>query len=164
MANIQQKLRENKGNIRREKFLSALDLEFSEFLSHVEYSSEEFCIRNAAFPVRDEAAHVVTSSRGKVKNWNNFNFKKWQELVAILKKFQKVKDYIGWFFIERDGPYYRISLKAFFSHITDISNYGVQNEHYNFGWVGEADDVGIIIEESQIGASEKKFSICIWGL
>lgn len=164
MSNIQQKLIENKNKVRREKFLSAVDSEFSDFLSGVEFSNEVSCMKHAAFPQWNEETNVISNSRGQITGWNNFNFKTWQELITVLEKFNKVKNFIGWFFIEHDGPYYRISLNAFLSHIPSMSNYGIQNDHYRFGWTGEVDDVGIIIEKNPIVSSDKKFNISIWGI
>ena len=164
MSNIQHKLKENKSRIRREKFLSASDSKFSDFLSHAEYCSEISCIKNAAFPKWDKDINIITTSRGELRNWNNFKFKTWQELIAMLKKFHQVKNYIGWFFIEDDGPFFKISLNAFLSHIQHISNYGIKNAHYNFVWVGDIDDVGIIIGENPSQSNGNKFNISIWGI
>jgi hypothetical protein len=164
MNSLQQKLRENKNKIKREKFLSVLDSKFSTFLSHAEYSSEVSCIQYAAFPKWDDKANVQTTTRGKVKNWNNFTFKTWQELISLLAKFQQVKNYIGWFYIDTNGPYYRISLNAFLSHIQSISDYAIKNEHYNFGWVGGVDDIGIIIEKNHTASVDNEFMISIWGI
>lgn len=164
MSSIQQKLKENQSRIRREKFLSGLDDEFSGFLSRAEFSSEDSCLRNGAFPEWDKEKNAIVASRGTVKNWNTFNFQSWQELIALLKRFKHVKDYVGWFFKEQDGPYFRISLKAFLAHIHNISVYAAQNEHYDFGWVCDVDDVGIIIGKNPTPASDKKFNISIWGL
>jgi hypothetical protein len=164
MNTLQQKLRENKNKIEREKFLSVLDSTFSVFLSKAECSSEVSCIKYAAFPKWDDKANVQTTTRGKVKNWNNFAFKTWQKLISVLTKFQQVKNYIGWFYIDTNGPYYRISLNAFLSHIQSISDYAINNEHYNFGWIGEVDDIGIIIEENHTSSSDNEFKISIWGI
>ena len=164
MSDLPQKLKENKDKIRREKFLAALDAKFSDFLANTEFSSEVSCVKYAAFQEWDEKANIVKTSRSNVKNWNNFNFSTWQELITVLKKFQQVKSYIGWFFIEQDGPYYSMSLNAFLSHIQEISNYGIRNKHYTFGWVGQFDDVGIIIDKNPIPSSDKELNICIWGI
>ena len=164
MNKIQQKLKENKDKIKREKLLSSLDTKFSDFLSHAEYSGEVSCLKYAAFPKWDDIAKVQSTTRGEVKNWNNFTFKTWHELIAVLKKFQEVKNYIGWFFMESDGPYYRININAFLAHIQSISDYGITYEHYNFGWVGEFDDVGIIIGKNHTSSSGNELNISIWGI
>lgn len=164
MSNIQQKLKENKDKIKRDKFLSLVDPDFSEFLAKAEYSSEISCIKYAAFPKGNHTANVQTTSRGDVKNWNNFTFKTWHELITVLKKFQHVKNYIGWFFIDADGPYYRTSLNAFLSYIQSISDYCISYDHHNFGWVGEVDDVGIIIGKNHASSNNNELNISIWGM
>ena len=164
MSNLQQKLRENKNKIKREKFLFAVDSKFSDFLSNVEFSSDVSCIKYAAFSTWDNNANVQTTTRGEVKNWNNFTYKTWHELISVLEKFQQVKNYIGWFFVDTDGPYYKVSVNAFLSHIQSISNYGIVHEHYDFGWVGADDDVGIIIEYNHTSFSDNQFEISIWGI
>jgi len=164
MSKIQQKLTENKSKIRREKILSASDQVLSDFLSRAEYSNEVSCIKNAVFPRWKKNINEIKTSRDVISNWNNITFKTWQELINVLKRFKRVKNYIGWFFIDREGPYFKISLNAFLSHIQNISSYGEQNEHYNYGWVGEFDNVGIIIETTTISSSNKKFNIIIWGM
>lgn len=164
MSNLQEKLRENKNKIKREKFLSALDSKFSGFLSNAEVNNDLSCIKYAAFSKWDVKNNVQTTSRGELTNWNNFTFKTWNELISVLEKFQKVKNYIGWFFIDPDGPYYKISVNAFLSHIQSIANYGITHEHYNFGWVGGEDDVGIIIEYNHTSPGDKNFVISVWGI
>lgn len=165
MSKLQHQLRENQGKIKRNKFLSKLDHEFSNFLLSAEFSCDPASIKNAAFPVLDKETNLQTTSRGKVKNWNNIKFKSWQDLISVLKKFSKVRNYIGWFFIDTDGPYYRISLNAFFAHIDRLSEYAVKHDHYNFGWVGSPDDVGIIIDHTaSTDAKDKKFEISLWGM
>ena len=150
--------------MKRKKFLSALDSKFSDFLSNAEFSSDASCLKYAAFPARDNKATFQTTTRGEVVNWNNFTFKTWHELISVLEKFQQIKNYIGWFFIDTDGPYYRVSLNAFLSHIKSISNYGITHEHYDFGWVGAEDDVGIIIEYNHISSTSNKFEVSVWGI
>jgi hypothetical protein len=165
MKQIQQKLIENKHKVKREKFLAALDTKFADFLSDAEVSSDASCMRYAAFPVRDKEARIKTSTRGAaVGDWKNFSFRTWQELISLLERFQKVKNYIGWFFIDADGPYYRISVNAFLAYIKSIANYGIMQKHYDFGWVGANDDVGIIITYNNSASAMKKFDICVWGI
>lgn len=164
MSNIQQKLQENKNKIKREKFLALLDKNFSEYLAKTEYSNEVSCIKYAAFPKWVDSANVQTTTRGDVKNWMKINFKTWHELVAILKKFHEVKNYIGWFFIDTDGPYYRTSLNAFLSYTQSISDYCTKHEHYNFGWVGEVDDVGLLIGKNPAPSINEEYYISIWGI
>ena len=164
MSNLQQKLRENKNKIKREKFLSALDAKFSDFLTNAEVSSDVSCMKYAAFSTWDNKTNVQTTTRGEVNNWNNFTFKTWHELISVLEKFQKIKNYIGWFFADPDGPYYKISVNAFLAHIKSISNYGITHEHYYFGWVGDEDDVGIIIEHKHTPSNDGKFEISVWGI
>lgn len=166
MSKLQLQLKENKDKIKREKFLSVLEKEYKDFIAASEYSSDESCIKKAAFPVWDTETNALTTSRGQVKNWNNIKFKSWQDLVSVLKKFSKVRNYIGWFFIDADGPYYRISLNAFFAHIDGLSEYAVKHDHYRFGWVGSPDDVGILIgySDTSTGANDKKFDISLWGM
>jgi len=163
MSNIQQKLKVNKDKIKREKFLTLLNQKFSEFLALSEYSSEASCIKYAAFPKWDNTGNVQTTTRGSVKNWNNFSFKTWHELITALQKFQKVKNYIGWFFVDADGPYYKISINAFLSYIENLSDFCTTYERYDFGWIGEVDDIGIIIGRNP-ASSNKKFNISIWGI
>jgi hypothetical protein len=164
MSKLQNNLKENKHKIKREKFLSALDPEFSNFLASAEFSSDDSCLKYAAFPRRDSEAPGQRTTRGKVTNWNNFTFRTWQELISALGKFQQVKNYIGWFFIDADGPYYKVSVNAFLAHIKHISQYGTAHEHYDFGWVGAEDDVGIIIGYDHASTSPKKFAISMWGI
>ena len=164
MSSLQEKLRENKNKIKREKFLSATDPKFSNFLASAEVSNDVSCLKYAAFSIWDVKAHVQTTSRDKVTNWNNFTFKTWDDLISALKRFQKIKNYIGWFFIDTDGPYYKISVNAFLSHIQSIAKYGINHEHYDFGWVGGEDDVGIIIEHHHESPSGKDFGISVWGI
>jgi hypothetical protein len=164
MKKFQQKLIENKHKLKREKFLTALDLKFADFLASAEFSSDESCIKYAAFPTWDNEANVKTTTRGAVVDWKNFTFRTWQELISVLEKFQKVKNYIGWFFIDADGPYYRISVNAFLSHIKSIANYGIIQKHYDFGWVGANDDVGIIINYNHSASTVKKFEVSVWGI
>ena len=45
MSKLQEKLRENKNKIKREKFLSTLDSKFSDYLSNAEVSSDVSCIK-----------------------------------------------------------------------------------------------------------------------
>ena len=71
MSKLQQQLKENKDKIKREKFLALLDADYKYFISAAEFSSNEACIKNAAFPVWDEETKSWTTSRGKVSNWNN---------------------------------------------------------------------------------------------
>ena len=118
----------------------------------------------AAFSKWDSKANVQTTTRGEVVDWKNFTFKTWHELISVLKKFQKIRNYIGWFFVDPDGPYYKVNVNAFLSHIESISNYGITHEHYDFGWVGGEDDVGIIIEYNQTSFSDNKFQISVWGI
>jgi len=164
MSKLQEKLRENKNRIKRDKFLAALDSKFSNFLSNAEFSTDVSCIKKAAFSIWDVNANMRTTTRGKMKNWNNFTFKTWQELIAAIGRFQQVKNYIGWFFADTDGPFFKISVNAFLSHIKSISEYGTTHEHYNFGWVGAEDDVGIIIEYNHTSFSDNKFAISVWGI
>jgi hypothetical protein len=164
MTKFQQKLQENKNKIKRDKFLASIDQDFAEFLANTEFSGEVTCIKYAAFPKWTDTAEVKTTTRGPVKNWNKINFKTWHELIAILKKFQKVKNYIGWFFIDAEGPYYKTSLNTFLSYIQNISDYCTTSEHYNFGWVGEVDDVGIIIGTNPASSTHKEYHISIWGV
>ena len=164
MSNIQQKLKENKDKIKREKFLSSIDQKFSTFLVTAEYSSGNSCAKYAAFPKWDDRGNLQTTTRGELKNWNNFTFKTWHELIAMLQKFQKVRNYIGWFFIDADGPYYKTSLNAFLSYIKSISDYCIRYEHNNFGWVGEVDDVGIIIGKNPASSDNNEFNISLWGI
>ena len=164
MGIIQQKLKENKSKMRREKLLSASELNLSDFIAHAECSNEISCIKNAAFPEWNNKINGMTTSRGKIANWNNFSFKSWQELIAVLKRFQQVKNYIGWFFLDREGPYFKVSLNAFLSNVPNISDYGSQTEHYDYGWVGEVDNVGIIIEKNNGMSTDRKFNISIWGI
>lgn len=164
MSTFQEKLRENKNRIKKEKFLSAVDSNFAAFLSNAEASNDLSCIRNAAFPTRDVNSDVQTTTRGKVKNWHNLTFKTWEELVAALARFKQVKSYIGWFFADADGPYFKISVNAFLSHLQSISNYAIANAHYDFGWVGAEDDVGIIIQNDHTSSRANKFEISLWGI
>jgi hypothetical protein len=164
MKKIQQQLINNKNKLRREKFLAALDSKFADFLADVEYSNDVTCIRYAAFPAWDNEADILTTTRGKVIDWKNFTFKTWRELISVLEKFQKVKNYIGWFFADDDGPYYKISVNAFLANIKSIANYGIMHKHYNFGWVGDADDVGIIISYNRISSTANKFEVSVWGI
>lgn len=164
MSKLQEKLRENKNRILRDKLLSTFDPKFSDFLSNAEFSSDTSCIKNAAFPMWEADADVQTTTRGKLKNWNNFTFKTWQDLIAALKRFQQVKNYIGWFFADTDGPYFKMSVNAFLAHIQSISNYGITHEQYNFGWVGAEDDVGIIIGCDHESSDDNKFEISVWGI
>ena len=167
MNKLQQQLLENKGKIKRDKFLSKLDQDLYGFFSAAEFSSDPSCIDNAAFPSWNEEGKTLTSSRGRVKGWNNFKFKSWQDLISLLKKFSKVRNYIGWFFVEADGPYYRISLNAFLDHIDGLSEYANKQEKYDFGWVGQSDDVGIIIGHHPANSpqnGDKQFEISIWGM
>ena len=164
MSKLQQQLIENKNRIRREKFLTALDAKFSDFLSSAEFSSDASCIKYAAFPMWDNEADIKTTTRGEVIDWKNFTFKTWHELISVLAKFQQVKNYIGWFFVHPDGPYFRISLNAFLSNIESISKYGKTHEHYYFGWVGAEDDVGIAIEYNHKSSTPNKFEISVWGI
>lgn len=164
MSKFQQKLKENKNKIKREKFLASVDRKLSAFLANVEYSDEISCIKFAAFPRWDDTAQAQTTTRGDVKNWNYFSFRTWQELIAVLKRFQQVKNYIGWFFIDADGPYYRISLNAFLANIRSISEYCSAHGNHNFGWVGDIDDVGIIIGENSSPPGSHAYTISIWGI
>lgn len=164
MRKIQQKLIENKNMRRKEKFLAALDSKFADFLSDAEISSDATCIKYAAFPAWDNNANIQTTTRGKVTDWRNFTFKTWRELISVLEKFQKVKNYIGWFFVDADGPYYKISVNAFLANIKSIANYGIMHKHYDFGWVGDADDVGIIISYNRISSTSNKFEVSVWGI
>lgn len=164
MKKIQQKLEENKNKIKREKFLSAIDQKFSHFLANAEYSSDVSCMKYAAFPLQGHGAHGQMTSRGEMKNWNNLTFRSLNQLIAALEKFKKVKNYIGWFFIDATGPFYRISLNAFLSYIQNISDYCIAHEHHNFGWVGDADDVGIIIGKKHDATDNNEFNISIWGI
>jgi hypothetical protein len=133
-------------------------------LANTEFSSDESCLKYAAFPKRNPDTQVLTTTRGEMKNWKTFTFKTWQELISALGKFQKVKNYIGWFFMDKDGPYYKISVNAFLSHIKSIEHYGDTREHYDFGWVGGTDDVGIIIGFTPLSQNGKTYSISIWGI
>jgi len=164
MSNIQQKLKINKNKLKREKFLSATDSKFSNFLSQAEYSIEESCIKYAAFPKWDNNNKLIATNRDELIGWNNYTFRSWGELISALKRFQQVKNYIGWFFIDHDGPYFKISLNAFLSHIPNISDYGILYGLYNYGWVGAVDNVGIIIEKNPKSQNDKKFNISIWGI
>jgi len=164
MGKLQNNLDENRNKIKREKFLSALDPAFSGLLANAEFSGEASCLKYAAFPKKDDEGRVQTTTRGTLPNWNNFNFRTWQELISMLERFQQVKNYIGWFFADTDGPYYKISVNAFLSHIKSISQYGSTHEHHNFGWVGAQDDVGILIGYDHTSSSPKKFSVSVWGI
>lgn len=164
MSKLQQQLKENKDKIVRDKFLSTLAPEFSAFLAASEFSSDNSCIKNAAFPNWNKETNTLTTTRGTIAGWNNFKFKTWDDIVAVLKKFQKVKNYIGWFFIDADGPYFRVSFTAFFNHIDEMTAYSKTHDHYTFGWVGDADDVGIIVQHNEATSGDKKFAISIWGL
>ena len=164
MSTLQHKLTLNKFKIKRDKHLKDFDQKFSDFLADVEFSGEADCIKYAAFSKWDDKSGVRTTSRGDLKNWNHFTFNTWNELMSVLKKFQQVKNYIGWFFIDADGPYYKMSINAFLSHIQSISNYATNNDRYDFGWVGGADDVGIIIGHNQPPSKDNKFRISIWGI
>ena len=164
MSEFQEKLRENKNRIKKEKFLAAVDSQFSSFLSYAEVRNDASCIKNAAFSAWDVTSNVQTTTRGNVKNWNNLTFKTWQELIAALARFQHVKNYIGWFFEDKDGPYFKISVNAFLSHIQSIAKYGITNGHYDFGWVGAEDDVGIIIQYNHTSLRTNKFEISLWGI
>ena len=164
MSKLQQQLKENKDKIKRGKFLALLDQELAGFLSTAEFSSDASCIKNVAFPESSGETNGEATTRGEAKKMNTIKFKTWQDLISVLRKFQKVKDFIGWFFVDTDGPYYRISLKAFFAHIEGISNYAVKHEHYNFGWVGSVDDIGIIVAHDHNSPGDKKFAISVWGI
>lgn len=164
MSKLQEKLRENKNKINREKFLAKLDATFSEFVANAEFSNDLSCIKNAAFPMWDGKAGVLRTTRGPVKNWNNFTFTTWNELITALSRFQHVKNYIGWFFADKDGPYFKVSVNAFLAHIQSVASYGIANEHFDFGWVGAEDDVGILIEYDHASPRDKKFAISMWGL
>ena len=164
MSKFHQQLRENKNKIKRKNFLSALDPKFSDLLSNAEFSSDLSCIKYAAFPTLDNKSNLQTTTRGEVADWKNFTFKTWHDLISVLEKFQKLKNYIGWFFVDSDGPYYKVSLIAFLSNIESISNYGITHEHFDFGWVGAEDDVGIIIGDNQISSAAKKFQVSVWGI
>ncbi|HBI16261.1 MAG TPA: hypothetical protein DDY20_12265 [Desulfobulbaceae bacterium] len=164
MGSLQLKLHENKNKIKREKFLAAVDPEFSAFLSNAEFSSDPSCIRFAAFPSWDKVANAQTTTRGKVNDWKNFSFKTWQELVSVLARFRKIKNYIGWFFIDIEGPYYQMSVNAFLANIKSISHYATAHEHFDLGWVGSVDDVGIIIKFNHISTVSNKFEVSIWGI
>ena len=164
MNKLQDKLRDNKNRVQREKFLSELEPKFSALLASAEFSNDIACMKYAAFPKWDAHANMLTTSRGDIKNWNNFTFKTWPELITALAMFQKVKNYIGWFFENRDGQYYKISINAFLSNIQSISDYGTAHGHYDFGWVGADDDVGIIIERSLTPSGGNEFRISVWGI
>lgn len=150
--------------MKRDRFLAALDPKFSDFLAAAEISNDAACIKYAAFPERDPETEVLTTTRGKVIDWKYFTFRTWPELITVLKKFRQVKNYIGWFFTDIDGPYYRLSLNAFLSNIGSIEKYGVAQEQYDFGWVGADDDVGIIMTYSRVSSSANKFEVCVWGI
>lgn len=164
MSKFHQKLRENKNRVKRENLLLALDSEFSNLLSNSEFSSDLSCIKYAAFPTWNNKSNLLTTTRGEIVDWKNFTFKTWHNLISVLEKFQKLKNYIGWFFVDTDGPYYKISLIAFISNIESISNYGTTHEHFNFGWVGADDDVGIIIGDNQLSSTPKKYEVSVWGI
>lgn len=164
MSIIQQKLKENKSRLRKEKILSALEPPFSDFLSQAECEIDLSYLKNFTHQRWDNDTDDKPTNPERAICCNKFTFRSWSELITLLKKFQQVKNYIGWFFLDPDGPYFRISLNAFLSHVPHISDYGTQNDHYYFGWVGDSDNVGIIIGQNATASSDKKFNITLWGI
>ncbi|PTP11445.1 hypothetical protein CWO27_23265 [Vibrio sp. 10N.286.51.C3] len=163
MSKIEQKLRENHHRREREALIRALPKRISDFLEGVEYSSDVNCIRYAAFSTWDEELDCLTTTRGNIENWNNHNFKYWEDLIGKFKELP-ISDTAGWLFFDCQGPYYKVQFTELHRFLTEIEMYTKQTEIFDFGWVGEELDCGVIAEFNQTSFCRNEFELSVWGI
>lgn len=163
MSKIQRKLLENSHRREREALLLSLPKQLGDFLRNVEYSSEVSCIRYAAFSTWDEQLDCQTTTRGTIENWNNFTFKYWEDLIASFNSLPVNKS-VGWLFFNTGGPYYKIKFSELHNFINDIQIYTSKTEKYDFGWVGEEVDCGVVAEFNHTSFCRNEFELSVWGI
>lgn len=164
MSKIEQKLKENRNRRAREKLLSALGEDGKRVLSKVEFTSDVSCLKYAAFPTWDMESDCQTTTRGKIEGWENETFKHWDEAINHLKSINIASKIKGWFFIDTDGPFYLLEWKDIKSILDDVSTYAEYHEHYDFGWVGESIDCGVILEFEHTSFCRNEFEVSKWGI
>ena len=163
MNKIEQKLKENRNRRSRETLLSLLPESFARYLEQVDFSSDENCLRYAAFSTWDHETDTQTTTRGPIESWRNLTFKYWSDLFATLRRFPS-RDHEGWLFFAIDGPYYKVKLSVLLLFLSELESFTSENETFDFGWVGADLDCGVIAEFNHTSFCRNDFELSVWGV
>lgn len=162
MNSLPTKLKENHHRRVREGLLSKAPASLSEFLAHLEFSSDSSVIRHAAFPTWSDNEDNWTTTRGKVANWVKCDFSSWPELVSDLHGVPLPYDCRGWLFFDPEGPYFRVGGTEFTEWIGVIADFAAKENGHEFAWVGDDQDCGIIVEFEHTSFCKNDFTYCAW--
>lgn len=164
MKKLDVKLRELKNKRARREFLEELNNCFSILLEKSEYQNETACLKFAAFTTWDYDRGCETTTRGDVEGWKIDYFYGLFEVIDRIKESIPQYDVLGWFFINTDGPYYSLTLADFIQNLDGISEYCERKNHFDVGWVGKDQDIGVVIEFNHTTFCRNQLELCSWGL
>jgi hypothetical protein len=164
MSKLEVKLREVKNRKARREFLEELSNQFSALLEKSEYQHNTACLKFAAFTTWDNDRDCETTTRGDIEDWEIHYFYTLIEVIRTVKATIPQTEVSGWFFISTDGPYFSLTLADFILSLDGLSEYCEKNNHYDLGWVGKEQDMGVIIEFNHTSFCRNQLELCTWGL
>jgi hypothetical protein len=164
MSKLEVKLREVKNKRARREFLEELSNKFSALLENSEYKHDTACLKFSAFTTWDDDRDCETTTRGDIDGWEVQYFYTLVEVIRRVKETIPQSEVSGWFFINTDGPYFSLTLADFIRSLDGLNEYCERNEHYELGWVGKEQDMGVIIEFNHTSFCRNQLELCTWGL
>ena len=162
MNSLPNKLRENQHRRMRDELLSKAPTVLSQFLDSLKFTSDVTVIANAAFSTWSTDRDDWTTTRGLVQNWEKFDFLTWSDLTADLTTLSFLTDCYGWLFFASDGPYFKVGAVEFHEWLDLITGFPSKENKFEFAWVGENRDCGLIVEFEHTSFCKNDFTYCTW--